>query len=81
MPPLHLCRSEATEALHENLVATAFEEALQLVRRLDQATGTIPLHARRPDGSTLVASGTPLPEPLPDWLLVELGGRYGKRRA
>jgi len=48
---------------------------------LDQATGTIPLHARRPDGSTLVASGTPLPEPLPDWLLVELGGRYGKRRA
>jgi len=43
-----------------------------------QATGIVPMYARRADGATLTASGTPLPEPLPDWLLVELGGRLGK---
>ena len=46
-----------------------------------QSSGTVPLFARRADGATLTASGTPLPEPLPDWLLVELGGRWGKPRA
>ncbi len=45
-----------------------------------QATGIVPLHARRPDGSTLVASGTPVVEELPEWLVAALGGRYGKRR-
>jgi len=46
-----------------------------------QATGTVPLFARRADGATLTASGTPLPELMPAWLASELGGRYGKRRA
>ena len=46
-----------------------------------QASGVVPMYARRADGATLTASGTPLPEPLPPWLLVELGGRWGKPRA
>jgi len=46
-----------------------------------QATGVVPLRARRPaDGATLAASGTPLVEPTPTWLVSALGGRYGKRR-
>jgi len=39
------------------------------------ATGVVPLHAHRPDGSTLTASGTPSVEPMPDWLVSALGGR------
>jgi len=44
------------------------------------ATGTVPLYARRPDGSTLVASGVPQVEEMPGWLVTALGGRLGKRR-
>jgi len=46
-----------------------------------QAVGVVPLHARRPDGTTLVASGVPQPEEMPAWLTAALGGRLGKRRA
>jgi len=44
------------------------------------ASGTVPLYARRPDGSTLVASGTPSVEELPGWLVTAMGGRLGRRR-
>jgi len=43
--------------------------------------GVVPLHAVRGDGWRVQLSGLPLVEPLPDWLLVELGGRLGKPRA
>ncbi len=46
-----------------------------------QATGIVPMYARRADGATLTASGTPLPDPMPDWLVSALGGRWGKPRA
>ena len=45
-----------------------------------QATGTVPLYARRPDGATLVASGVPQVEPMAGWLVTTLGGRLGRRR-
>ena len=45
-----------------------------------QATGTVPLHARRPDGTTLTASGVPQVEPMAGWLVTTLGGRLGRRR-
>jgi len=44
------------------------------------ATGVVPLYARRADGWTLTASGTPMVEPMAGWLVTALGGRYGKRR-
>ena len=44
-----------------------------------QATGTVPMHARRPDGTTLTASGVPQVEPMAGWLVTALGGRLGKR--
>ncbi len=40
-----------------------------------QATGVVPMYARRPDGSTLVASGVPMAEELPGWLVRALGGK------
>ena len=43
--------------------------------------GVVPLHAVRGDGWRVQLSGLPVVEELPRWLLVELGGRYGKRRA
>ena len=43
------------------------------------ATGVVPLFAVRPDGATLTASGIPLAEEMPTWLLAALGGRLGKR--
>jgi len=46
-----------------------------------QATGTVPIHARRPSGTTLVASGVPQAEDMPSWLVAALGGRLGKRAA
>jgi len=45
-----------------------------------QATGIVPLYARRADGTTLTASLVPQVDEMPEWLLVELGGRLGKRR-
>ena len=44
-----------------------------------QATGTVPLHARRPSGSTLTASGVPQAEDMPTWLVAALGGKPGRR--
>ncbi|MEJ7743249.1 MAG: hypothetical protein WKF73_12250 [Nocardioidaceae bacterium] len=41
-------------------------------------TGIVPLHAVRGDGWRLSHSGVPLVEPMPSWLLAELGGRWGK---
>jgi len=46
-----------------------------------QATGTVPLHARRPSGTTLVASGVPQAEDMPAWLVAALGGKPGRRVA
>jgi len=43
--------------------------------------GVVPLHAVRADGWRATVSGLPVIEPMPDWLLVELGGRLGKPRA
>ncbi len=43
--------------------------------------GVVPFHTTRPDGWVLTASGVPLAEPMPDWLVAELGGRWGKPRA
>ncbi len=40
--------------------------------------GIVPWHATRPDGWTLRASGVPRVEVMPDWLIAELGGRWGK---
>jgi len=45
------------------------------------ASGVVPLHARRPSGSTLTASGVPQAEDMPTWLVAALGGRLGKRVA
>jgi len=45
------------------------------------ASGFVPLFARRPDGATLTASGTPMAEPMPDWLLDALGGRWATSKA
>ena len=41
------------------------------------ASGTVPLCARRADGATLVASGTPYADAMPEWLVAALGGRLG----
>jgi len=46
-----------------------------------QASGVVPLYARRPDGATLTASGAPMAEPMPRWLAEAMGGRWGKPRA
>ena len=43
--------------------------------------GVVPLHAVRGDGWRIQLSGMPLVEEMPAWLLVELGGRWGKPRA
>jgi len=40
--------------------------------------GVVPWHATRDDGWTLAASMVPLVEPMPGWLVAELGGRYGR---
>ncbi len=42
--------------------------------------GLVPLHAVRADGWRVQLS-LPVVEPMPDWLIAELGGRYGKPRA
>ncbi len=46
-----------------------------------QATGTVPMYARRADGHVLSVSGTPSVGPMPRWLVSALGGRYSKGRA
>ena len=43
--------------------------------------GLVPLHAVRADGWRVQLSSLPVVEPAPGWLVAELGGRYGKRRA
>lgn len=46
-----------------------------------QASGVVPMYARRADGSTLVASGVPMVEPMPEWLIAALGGRWATGKA
>ena len=43
-----------------------------------QASGIVPLYARRADGTTCTASGIPMAEPVPGWLVEALGGRWGR---
>ncbi len=43
------------------------------------SAGVVPWHLRREDGWTLSASGIPVVEPLPTWLLTALGGQVAKK--